>query len=241
MGTRLLGGCLGERFWIVLEGKETIMNPRCFGHDVRRVFMLSIVCLSACIETRAQTLPTVLRLTKGWQLQSSAALEKVDGQTLSTPGYKADGWHTTTVPRTVLAALVDNGVYPDPYYGQNLAQIPGYKKDRWLRMDESSPFYPTWWYRIEFEANGFVGEHIRLHLDGINYRANVWLNGKKVAGDDTVVGMFRRFEFDVTELLARDKRNVLPSVSAPGSCPTSCTASNKLKRPPAGTTATATA
>jgi exo-1,4-beta-D-glucosaminidase len=163
----------------------------------------------------------VLRLTEGWQLQSSAQLQGPQGASLSTPGINTSGWYPTTVPRTVLAALVDNGVYPDPYYGENLKAIPGYKEERWLRMDEDSPFYPSWWYRTVFEApKDFTGKHVRLHLDGINYRANIWLNGAKVAGDDEVVGMFRRFEFDVTDVMRPGQMNCLAvEISAPGKLP----------------------
>ncbi len=40
-------------------------------------------------------------------------------------GYKTNGWHSATVPTTVVAALVADKTYPDPYYGKNLRDIPG--------------------------------------------------------------------------------------------------------------------
>lgn len=163
----------------------------------------------------------VLPLADGWKLQSSAKLDAPAGKALSTAGCSTAGWYACSVPRTVLAALVDNNVYPDPYYGTNLKKIPGYKDGPWLRMDESSPFYPTWWYRTEFTAPAdFKDKYVRLHLDGINYRANVWLNGERVADDSAVVGMFRRFEFDVTPLIKIGAVNCLAiEISAPGKLP----------------------
>src|SRR5690606_34380854 len=127
----------------------------------------------------------------------------------------------TTVPRTVLAALVDNGVYPDPYYGLNLQEIPGYKDDLWLVMPEDSPFRDPWWYRVEFDVpREWADQYVSLHLDGINYKANIWLNGLKIAGDDTVRGMFRRFEFGVSSALKPGEKNALAiEVIPPGLMP----------------------
>ncbi len=179
--------------------------------------MLVLLGLALAADAERQ----VLRLAEGWQLQSSARLQNPQGASLSAADLDASGWYPTVVPRTVLAALVDNGVYPDPFYGENLKAIPGYKPERWLRMDESSPFYPSWWYRTVFDApKDFAGKHVWLHLDGINYRANVWLNGTKVAGDDAVVGMFRRFEFDVSGVVLPGQKNCLAvEISAPGKLP----------------------
>jgi hypothetical protein len=65
-----------------------------------------------------------LPLSAGWSLQSSAKLSE-KGEALSQPGFNADGWHRVTVPNTVVGALVENGHFPDPYFGMNLRQIPG--------------------------------------------------------------------------------------------------------------------
>ena len=160
-------------------------------------------------------------LNEDWRLQSAATLNGADGAALSQPDCDTRGWYPVTIPTTVLAALVENEIYPDPYYGKNLKAIPGYQEGRWMRMEEDSPFYPAWWYRKEFKApKAYTGKHIRLHLDGINYRANVWLNGEKIAGDDEIIGMFQRFELDVTDKLLYDKKNVLAvEVIAPGKLP----------------------
>lgn len=162
-----------------------------------------------------------LPIGANWQLQSSAQIDGPDGAAMSTPGYNASGWYDVSIPTTVLAGLVENEVYPDPYYGENLKAIPGYKKGRWMRMDEDSPFYPAWWFRTEFAVPaGFQDKQLRLHFDGINYRANLWLNGKKLAGDDEVIGMFQRFEFDVTSAVEYGKPNSLAvEVLAPGKLP----------------------
>jgi len=67
---------------------------------------------------------TKIFLHEGWALQSSC-LFLARGEQISEPGYKANGWHSAAVPTTVVAALVADKTYPDPYYGKNLRDIPG--------------------------------------------------------------------------------------------------------------------
>jgi len=185
---------------------------------LRRFFHFCLIVALVALRdpAGASTGTPTLQLT-AWNLQSSAKLDE-GGETISTRGYKPEGWHPVTVPTTVLAALVENGVYPDPYYGLNLKSIPGYKEGRWLAMPKDSPFYVPWWYRTEVALPPeFRGKFLTLHLDGINYQANIWLNGKPIAASDEVVGMFRRFEFDITGICDSEGTNVLAvEVIAPG-------------------------
>ena len=91
------------------------------------------------------------------------------------------------MPATVLQILQENGVYKDLYFGMNLA-TPG---DLWKQ---------DWWYRTTFTAP--PGREVySLIFKGINYRADIWLNGHKVANRATVVGMYDEFEFNVTEFI----------------------------------------
>ena len=178
--------------------------------------VIAFAALAAATSAAADSLP----LHDNWAIQSSAKTTAA-GDAISTAGFNPDGWYPTSVPSTVLAALVENKVYPDPFYGDNITKIPGYKPKLWLVMDETSPFFPTWWYRTEFDAPAsFSGKNIVLHLDGINLRANVWLNGKLAAADDKVYGMHRRFEFDVNEFVRPGEKNCLAiEITAPGHIP----------------------
>src|SRR5215470_5896696 len=162
---------------------------------------------------------TVLR--DGWKIQSSAKISG-GGEQISTVGFSTEGWYSTSVPKTVFAALVENGVYKDPFYGMNLRSIPGveYKIGGQFaneEMPDNSPYAVPWWYRKEFAVPASdKGKRIWLAFRGINYRAEVWINGKKLAGSDTVVGAFRRYEFDVTDFVHAGANNVVAvSVSAP--------------------------
>ena len=130
--------------------------------------------------------PSGLVPEEGWALQSSDFVEET-GEIISTIEFSPVGWYPTSVPSTVLAALVENGVYSDPYFGMNLNSIPD--------LTGSS-----WWYRTEFELpQEYENKTIWLHFDGINYKANIWLNGQKIADSVEVQGTYRLFEFDITD------------------------------------------
>ena len=175
------------------------------------IFQNSVLCIDKDI---------FVNLNKNWKIQSSAKVNKT-GEDICTEKFDAKNWYTTSIPKTVLAALVENGVYQDPYYGDNLKSISGYREGRWLSMPKESPFYPAWWYRKEFEMpEKMTQKNLVLHFDGINYRANIWLNGKLIADTTKVIGMFRRFEFDINQWIRFDQKNVLAvEVFAPGKLP----------------------
>jgi exo-1,4-beta-D-glucosaminidase len=157
---------------------------------------------------------TRVTLAEGWRLQSSVKAAAT-GDVLSQPGLDASGWYAISVPNTVVGALVENGTYPDPYSGMNLRSIPGTtypigERFSLIPTPADSPFKPSWWYRTEFDlAAGLAGRSVLLRFDGINYRANIWLNGTRVADSRKVVGAFRRYELDVTPFVRTGGKNAL--------------------------------
>lgn len=155
-----------------------------------------------------------LPLQAGWQLQSSCSIP-ASGAEISTPGFSATSWHATSVPSTVVAALVADGTYPDPDYGMNLRKIPGttypiganFAK---LAMPKDSPFACSWWYRTELTLpQDFQGRTVWLHFEGINYRANIWINGRKFADSADVAGSYRIYDFDVTQFVKPGAANAV--------------------------------
>jgi exo-1,4-beta-D-glucosaminidase len=153
-------------------------------------------------------------LRDGWRIHSSTGLNARAGA-ISTPGLAAAGWYSATLPSTVLAALVRNHVYPDPYFGMNLRALPGmgYKIGEnfsRIEMPGDSPFRVPWWYRAEFTLpSALEGKTIWLDFHGINYRADIWMNGQPVADATNVAGTFRRYEFDVTKFAHPGGKNAL--------------------------------
>src|SRR5690242_17848321 len=124
-----------------------------------------------------------LFLHDNWSIQSSVPI-KENGSTISTKDFEPRGWYPATVPSTIIGTLVEDGVYRDPMVDMNLRQIPGCSYPVGANfsnvpMPQDSPFRSSWWYRTEFHMPvGYAGKNIWLHFDGINFRANVWLNGR---------------------------------------------------------------
>jgi len=173
-------------------------------------FLLVMLALPAALHARNAT-----PLHEGWRLQSACKIQ-AEGDSISSEGFPADGWIKTNVPSTVLAAQAAAGLVPDPYFGANLRQIPGtsYPIGRNfsnLPMAPDSPYHCGWWYRTEFATPPATQKEGRfwLHFGGINYRADISLNGHKVADSATLEGAYRTYDFDVTALLKPGGQNVL--------------------------------
>ncbi len=150
-------------------------------------------------------------LHDGWMVQTSRKVS-ASGEAISTLNFEAESWYRTSVPMTVLAVQVAAGEFPDPYHGMNLRRIPGSDAyeigEMFARkpIPPDSPYAASWWYRTEFTT---PAGYVALHFDGINNRANVWVNGKKIADARDVAGAYRKFEFDVTHELVKAGRNVV--------------------------------
>ena len=163
-----------------------------------------ILLLTGFVSSNVMAQNIVLR--DNWSIQSSENV-KDDGKAISQLGYAAKGWYPTTMPSTVLATLVANKVYADPYYGNNYFELPGIR--RWDKP-EGNPFESPWWYRTEFEVpDGFSGKHIWLKFHSVNYRANLWVNGQKVADSTQIEGAYRLFSFNIAKYAKAGGKNSL--------------------------------
>jgi exo-1,4-beta-D-glucosaminidase len=186
---------------------------------------IAIVAALAAVRTLLITAPieaagaagravTTLLLLKGWEIQSSCDI-KAGGEQVSRAGFSTAGWHRTTVPNTVVGALVDDKTYPDPTYGTNMKNLPGmnYSTATFFAnqdMPDGSPFKCAWWWRNEFVVPAsFAKKSVSIHFPGINYRANVWFNGQKIGDSKGIAGTYRIFEFDLTKLAKPGAKNVI--------------------------------
>jgi exo-1,4-beta-D-glucosaminidase len=155
---------------------------------------------------------TVLR--DNWFIQPSADVH-AHGEAISSVGFSTRDWYPATLPSTVLSALVEDKVYSDPYTGVNLRSIPGttypiYEDFSNIPMPPASPFRQSWWYRTEFQLPPqSSGKTVWLGFDGINYRANVWMNGVQIASSDDLAGTWRLFNLDVTSAAKPGQANSL--------------------------------
>jgi len=155
-----------------------------------------------------------LQLRDGWAMQSSRKVDQT-GELISTPKFQPSGWYSVSVPTTVVAALVKQKVYPDPEFGMNLRKFPGVDypiganfSERSMRQD--SPFMVPWWFRKEFTLPAsYKGKTLWLDFGGINYRANIFLNGKQIGKYEDVAGAWRTYEFNITDAALVGRANVL--------------------------------
>ena len=173
-----------------------------------------LLALPGIVAAAAEEVPARSYLHKNWQIQSSCEV-KAGGEQISLAGFDAKSWHKSDIPATVVGALVTDKTYPDPNYGTNLKSFPGMNysdKNLFANQDmpEGSPFRCSWWYRTEFTPPaGELKKTEWLNFLGINYRANIWVNGHKVADANDVAGTYRSYEFDASKFLQAGKINAI--------------------------------
>jgi len=143
-------------------------------------------------------------LKNGWFVQSSANTTATGAQ-ISTPGFSTAGWLQTAIPATPVGAQVANAIYPSPYVGLNAQQIPTWPPQgqnfATVAWPSGSPYSVHWWFLNQFAIpSTLAGQRIYVHFDGINYRANLWVNGTQIASSTQVVGTYTGFEYDITSV-----------------------------------------
>jgi exo-1,4-beta-D-glucosaminidase len=159
-------------------------------------------------------------LREGWALQSSTKITGT-GEAISSPSFPTSDWIKTEVPATVVAAQVKSGVLPDPFFGMNIRKFPGVSYPVGFNfsnvpMPPDSPYGVSWWYRKEFNLPDlFTGKTAWLNFRGINYRANIFLNGKQIANANEVAGAWRTYEFNVGSAIQQGRNVLAVQVWAP--------------------------
>lgn len=153
-------------------------------------------CVSACalalfafclpaITAAKPVLPEQVELTANWQMQFANKVPQ-SGAQIASADFNASAWYEATVPGTVLTTLVNNHVYPEPLYGENIRPdvIP------------DSLAHEAYWFRTTIAVpTSYKGHHVWLNFDGINFSADVWVNGANVGA---IRGAFIRGIFDIT-------------------------------------------
>ena len=164
--------------------------------EFMRICLLLLVALLPC-SSFAQSLAQNIG---NWYMQDAARVKEIPAK-ISSTSYKPADWYAATVPGTVLTTLVNNKVYPEPLYGENMRQIP------------ESLNKTSWWYRTTFSVpKEFKGRRVWLHFGGINYSAEIWINGRQAG---STKGAFIRADLDVTDAVKPGKTAVLAVMVSP--------------------------
>lgn len=167
---------------------------------VKRTYPLVVALAMATPFAHAQATYGPTQVTGGagsttaighWQIQDVAKAQQ-GGAEISTAGYSTKGWYPVSGRATVMAGLLENGVYKHLFHGDNLraVQVP----------DASGNLFVTpWWYRSGFTlAKNAQGMHTLLRTNGMIASADLWVDGHRVADHAAIAGAYPVNEFDVT-------------------------------------------
>ncbi|MDA3866027.1 MAG: hypothetical protein PF489_04665, partial [Salinivirgaceae bacterium] len=136
-----------------------------------------------------------------WEL-FPASETTVSDSTVSTADFSPTQFQTIELPATVLSGLRQNGQFEDIYYNKGLEKI------------DPAPFQNPWWYRKELVLdNPDSGTHHQLILEGINYKAELWINGQEVSRDQPMEGAFGIYHYQITPFISKGKNIIAVKVS----------------------------
>jgi len=128
-----------------------------------------------------------------WKIKP--ADEVKDPSAIMDPGFNDDDWVAATVPGTVFGSYVEQGFEKDPNFGDNIYRV------------DKKKYNKDFWYRTPFQVpSDFNKEHIWLNLEGINRKADIYINDKYVGKTD---GFYERGKFEISGLLHKDGENIL--------------------------------
>ncbi|MDR1408634.1 MAG: beta-glycosidase [Tannerella sp.] len=149
-------------------------------------------------------------LNSGWYARRANEI-RIDGNRLSSSSFVADGWMKAKVPGTVLTTLLENHIFPAPEFSMNNNLIPD--------IHEIGRDFYTYWFVLPFRVEAWEpDQQIWLNFRGINYKADIFLNGKRL-NTVTHEGMFLRKSFSVTPWLKPNEENLLAVIVYPPDYP----------------------
>jgi len=152
------------------------------------VLLLTIFSLQ-CLAQREE-----IKLSSGWKAKKAIDV-LVDGTVVTGHDFQLYDWMEAVVPGTVLTTLLHNKKVPDPFFGMNNELIPD--------IYHVGADYYTYWFYNQFNFSELKeGEQVWLKFRGINYSADMYLNGKKI-NSDTHQGMFLREKYLITPFLEK--------------------------------------
>ncbi|WP_430809342.1 MULTISPECIES: glycoside hydrolase family 2 protein [unclassified Carboxylicivirga] len=145
----------------------------------------------------------MMTLNDNWSIQSADQLSGEAAQ-ISLPEFDDSQWVRGDIPATVMTLLRENGEYPNLFMGDNIDKI------------DATRFQQPWWYRKDFELSKKADDSFyRLRFEGLNYKANIWVNGTQIGDEKKVEGPFSRWTFDVSEYLKTGKNTIAVEIIPP--------------------------
>lgn len=181
-GTALLGGA-------ILTGCNGEENSSNFGTFIRDPEPPVKEIIDPVIDEVRATVAQPIQLTDNWTFRPAVEILTERGEDLSG-AERISGFEPAVVPGTPLTSMIENKKYPDALYRNIVTEsIP----------DDLSK--TNYWYHTHFKFPAIGADQRQwIRFDGINYLADIWINGQKVG---SIEGAFMRGIFDVTDIVGR--------------------------------------
>ncbi len=165
-------------------------------------FFFGLLLISSCTKPEFKNQSQVISLKSDWKIQSSEKLVGTEDKAISENGFDVSGWYQGVVPGTVMGALSDFKVIEDATFGVNMKNM------------DPTQFQKPWWYRSTFKiTEDDLNKNVSLRFNGINYRADLWINGNKVADSEMFAGSFRMFSFNINPFIKTGENTIALKIS----------------------------
>jgi exo-1,4-beta-D-glucosaminidase len=173
-----------------------------FFHKIIWLFAVGSIFMGSCTKQAPSNKSQVISLTLNWKIQSSEKLVGVEDKAIAENGFDVSGWHEGVVPGTVMGALSDFKVIEDATFGVNMKNM------------DPTQFQKPWWYRSTFDiASDDLKKDVSLRFNGINYRADLWVNGNKITDSEMFAGSYRMFSFNINPYIKAGENTIALKIS----------------------------
>ena len=130
-------------------------------------------------------------------MQASEKLTEINDAAISQNNFQVSDWYPAIVPGTVMGALTEYKIIEDPTFGINMKKM------------NPLQFQKPWWYRTGFQLSKTdLNQQISLRFNGVSARADLWVNGKKVADNSRFSGTYRMFTFNINPFVQEGENTV---------------------------------
>ena len=133
---------------------------------------------------------------KNWEFASEEAIN-FSGKEISS-GIKSNNFYKAPEDFYVCTAMGGLSGHTDKYfYEKNLEEV------------NKTQFNSDWWFRSKFtlKKKHIKNSLILLHINGINYKSDIYLDGKLIETQKNIVGTFVKYTLDITSSI-NNKNNV---------------------------------
>lgn len=164
----------------------------------RRFDRLSIATTCLVMLPVAAAFDVSITTIDSWKVASTKDVG-INTAKLSDPNLDTSSWHTIGSRGTLMATLIDNGVYNETslFFADNLQHV------------DVAQFRVPWFYRAEFPGQTDNGSFTQLVTNGVTSRADIWLN-RQYLGE--TVGAYGGSEIDITSQLGSGTNVLLVKV-----------------------------